>query len=507
MNKDQFKFEEEKQLPSQVIKASPVRQSLEVQSPEVSPKDKRKDPARKLRVNALFYSYIFVILLLISSFFYSLFRSSPDKFRLASVFSSVSKLMNDAPIADLQITTTSCPSDYQTVSLGKWPGTIHGCHYTEMNKVERGSCVERNSDGVGIAAIPSRSIDTWRNAKFCTKRYEDYDISVDSPCEENYKKCAGYLCVPQGMSCPITSIVIYMEKPVNATGEFINNEDLSRYIKISRRDGDEPIVTFAMTVEGLPCLDRDAIPFREEFYPLLNIPPVGCGYGENTEAKIIDSRPLEDVIHEIPNNDNILALPLYNETLENTTAFFTGIPRLKVKREPACANMKSFLQMGAVSEDIKSVNSIMNFFFILGIFGAFGILFYALELRGRKRVGQASFDLRISASDAKVLGISCGGFTIFSVVCLLLNIDKFLNVFAFVNRVLKFTDQDCFLNKQVTTALVDFADDLPFEMTLYFWVLLAIIVISAVPLVFMIMLRMEERNEEQKILLDSLDKA
>lgn len=79
--------------------------------------------------------YSIIIISLISSFVYLIRTNRTDRSRVASVFDSVSTLMNKNPIAELFIIIGKCPNDYETIELGGWPGTIHGCYYPELDEV------------------------------------------------------------------------------------------------------------------------------------------------------------------------------------------------------------------------------------------------------------------------------------------------------------------------------------------------------------------------------------
>jgi len=504
---NQFKYEEEKVDRTGSMHVRP-QGSMNIESTPKTPRSPKRsffNPARQTKVRLFYSTYIVGIVILILGFLYSLFHTSPDKLKVASVFASVSKTMNDAPISDIFVTVNECPHDFEMITLGHWPGTVHGCYYPSEHKIVKGQCAEHTTDGVGVNAMPARPLYKWRGKKFCIKRFEDYEINVTSPCREGYKKCAGYLCIPEDQRCPITSIKIYAEEPTTTEEEYAGESEGTKSVSIQRRDGDEPIIDFHLSVDGYPCLDLSSIPYRPNSYPLLNIPPVGCGYGENNEAKLIDSRPLVKVLKDSPVYNLTESLPMYYDSIQNNTAYFTGIPRFKVKREPECMKTKRFMEMASVSEDMISVGKIVNLFFIFGLFGTFSLSFFALEARSQLRSGVEAMDISAKGREGKILFAGCVLLSLFCLGCFIASYDKVQSVFRFSDKISRFTAQDCFMNKNITIALNDFAEALPSEVTIYSWIMIIMIILSLIPIWVILSEKYHESQGDTIILLRSMD--
>jgi len=250
------------------------------------------DPALAFKSSCFYLVYSIIIIALISSFIYLIRTNRTDKSRVASVFASVSTLMNKNPIAELFIIIGKCPNDYETIELGGWPGTIHGCYYPDLGEVVPAVCSNPHYDGIGVKSVPSETMYTWRTFKFCARRYDEVRKTFDETCPENFKLCGNYLCIPRKELCPVTSIQIFNENPATNSSselEIIHTQSKTKYAIIDRNPKKEPLVTFHISVEGRPCLDLDAGTLRETRYPLLDTIN-GCAYGENEETIVVDSR-------------------------------------------------------------------------------------------------------------------------------------------------------------------------------------------------------------------------
>ena len=195
-------------------------------------------------------------------------------------------------------TNNACPSGYDRVFKGDWPGTEVGCNCLHVtycrlrgvneNTLSKGSC-SRNETRCGCRNVGEISAsDFWiwpTNNEYCVKRdqslsYENTykNMFSDGSCKTGFTQCGNPsstrehgICVPDGTNCPITSVKIATASPDTSKYLEILGENLNLYYSNHFTFGNPMADLFLR--EDHVCLserERSLSPGREDYTLMRN---------------------------------------------------------------------------------------------------------------------------------------------------------------------------------------------------------------------------------------------
>lgn len=484
---------------------SPIQEihgSLELEAPiwydKVSPWKKCLNYFHLTRPKIFMASYLISLLIVVFGLVHLIFYSNTDKNKVSSVFSSVNNIMTNPPISELFLQPQMCKNAEQ-LNLGKFPGTVDGCYYSDTKQVEQGTCVDQKNEGDFVPSTSSFTVSRWKGFLFCAQRYspEDYYFDYTGKCDSEHRRCGKYLCVKG--KCPISSLTLVDKKPTKKEeGVTVVMINRNQYFVIERNDTQEPIITFHISVDGNPCLDLDSTPIGVDRYPLINAPK-GCGYGEDSEVRRIDNSTLFEVLKPTEEgNQQIENLPLFSDYLNDHTAFLVGIPRLKLASNSACWKENIFAELDAMGKNVIILESRGNLFFIAAIFITFGITFLTFESRNAVTKDLETLDMGMKSREGRALGCGSFFFFIFSLLFIIYITPDYSQIISFKDNINSFLSNDCFENKKVTDAINDFAGLLPQVVTPIYVLVILETVITLIPCIIIIMERFKEKDTESK---------
>mmetsp|Transcript_3249 Transcript_3249/g.2800 ORF Transcript_3249/g.2800 Transcript_3249/m.2800 type:complete len:107 (-) Transcript_3249:926-1246(-) len=100
----------------------------------------------------------------------------------------------------------------------------------------------------------------WKDINICVRYNSQVLLNRDSNCPYRFKKCNGYVCVPDGEKCPVTGLTLQSNRPGD-TDEYrsFNN----KYLLLHRQDSssvpweekEQPLVAFTMNARPKGCLE------------------------------------------------------------------------------------------------------------------------------------------------------------------------------------------------------------------------------------------------------------
>ena len=124
------------------------------------------------------------------------------------------------------------------------------------------------------------------------------------------------------------------------------------------------------------------LPKADDYYPLLEYQPNGCGsYGADEHVIVIDEKTAYDLYSENAVDTN---LPLYEEALKEEKVFLVGKTKLLFHYKDECKdfieNPDDLLQVG---DDLSSFDATVSFWLLTGFFihssgflGGLGVYYY-----------------------------------------------------------------------------------------------------------------------------------
>ena len=460
--------------------------------------------ANLIKVWIFFGTYISIVIIILIFFFYFLFGHTLDQQRMYAVLNSVSGIMKEPPIAELLVTNQTCPTDYEHMTLGEWPGTDHGCYYADEESVVPGNCVQEKK-GIGVQPVVNQSILLWEHFSFCVRRYRSMAIEYTDNCPYGFKRCGVYLCIPEQEKCPVTAVYWIKERPSNVQNKEIVMVDTenNQYIMVERSGYKEPLVRFSTSYNGVPCLDVTSAPFPEGMYPLLNVKH-SCQYGQNFEAKIIDTKPEKDFLVELPHYDQIKKLALIDEYAEKNTLYLVSVSRFKLRPIEACANPEQFFIMGRVTEKVNEITKTRNLFIISMLFGVIIIVFLTFDQRKIVRGGFMSIDLSMSKTNGVLVFLLCILLSLLTLCSLWIVSPKIALIKDYRESLKTYIGYNCFMNTFINTALNNFANGPPYEAELFFRLIIIIWCLSLIP-ILIITFEKFCKKPENTILIDNRD--
>jgi len=364
------------------------------------------------------------------------------------VMQYVSESNEMAPIQDLSIVNNNtCPTGYQILTIGKWPGSRLGC-YVQKGIISE-SCIEPD-----IPAQPEKSITKWGNLTFCVKRNIDYEFNLDITCNRDYIQCSRELCVSNQEKCPITSILPQSQQDfVNAgkpTENWIDLEHGGKMLKVQRNFAEQPIYNLETSILGEPCYAKGWAPYKENPYQLLEM-EFKCGkYGEDIKADLLDSMDEID-LYTWNDFDTILQeLKGYNESIAGDQVY------LVTRHRPA-------LSQSAICYDNHPANTELNNLKVLDVWGEWIFTLSILELLAVVPLGMFLHRDIQRKGNLKRLGVAIkvALFNPVSTVAMVF----YLRIYLILDGVKKSSGafltlaaSDCFIEEKLNEAAIDFAD-------------------------------------------------
>lgn len=243
---------------------------------------------------------------------------------LAEKLAFITDTIYSKPLVNLTIVNENsrCPSDFEPLLLGTYPGTSKGCYCDSSMESFPRYCKNDETISKSCMNIPSTShanITTWKGFKFCGKYASEFAIS-NGKCPEGMVKCSPGYCYPEKEPCPVTFIKVASKLEYQQSPEQFPAVSLSKYeldaeniLVIGNEINSTGILQILISAGNLPCLDDKEIPARVngKYFPLSSRRETGCGiYGEDETSIVVDRAPelkiysengLIESVHGVPN--------------------------------------------------------------------------------------------------------------------------------------------------------------------------------------------------------------
>ena len=281
---------------------------------------------------AIFYLVLIVFGILIAGLSIQIASDLiPPENTSIGVMEFVTQSIVNPPIQELLFTQAAvCPTGYQNITLGTWPGNKMGCYFGRGSVGE--SCIEPN-----IPSKDPRDILKWGASIVCVQRNTRFELGPSITCKKDFRKCSKDLCVSIKEKCPITGIQMFNRDELgkNET-DCVTMEDGARVLKLYRILNEQPVFNIETSVIGRPCYSRGSVPFKEGPYPLLRV-KFGCGeYEQDNSTYILDFMKEVD-LYKLNDLDDVLTDLLgYQDTIRAEMVYLVARKKPELRQLPAC---------------------------------------------------------------------------------------------------------------------------------------------------------------------------
>jgi len=226
--------------------------------------------------------------------------------------------LNAPPISELLTIVGKCPTNYEQITLGHWPGTIS------------------EQDGeISLYPIP---LYNWKNQTFCARHNKDYEFTLHN-CKEGYRKCQEFLCVSTDELCPITGIHYEKEINKNENITLTNNEIIigNRLYTLERNSADEPLIFIEISFYGIPCFAIDRIPEKPSPPNKYLRANLGCGkFGFDPSTRLVDSISELKLYEDNSLKSKLETIPGYMESIEGEIVYLAFRLRIELRDLDLC---------------------------------------------------------------------------------------------------------------------------------------------------------------------------
>jgi len=255
-------------------------------------------------------------------------------------FQWMSASLKADPIMEIQIMDekSTCPSGFQPLKLGHWPGTVAGC-LCNNGDLYGSSCSKVNSESckTDIPSTYPAEMYEWDDSIWCVKRaVHGTDYLRKAECPSEYKECYPGGCFKE--ECPITKLEIASTGP--AANKF-NNKD--QYLALTRTQGELPVIDIQMTFGDIPCFTRDLFnqTLKNFSYPLSADKENQCDkYGLDSHFSTrLASQTAYDSFSQNSFSYSVMHLPYFEENAKTTRAVLSSTVRMKTVKHDYCLDI------------------------------------------------------------------------------------------------------------------------------------------------------------------------
>jgi len=275
-------------------------------------------------------------------FFKNLGPSGDMRFEMTNLLQYMAADLKADPIMEVQIMNegSTCPSGFQILNLGTWPGTVAGC-LCEDGQLWTIPCEDVNSPKCKKDLPRSSPIEMyeWDDSIWCVKKAilgKDYLRKAE--CPSGYKECYAGGCFAK--DCPITKLEI--TSTGEATNKFNNNKE-NRYLTLTRKQGELPLINLQMTFGDIPCFIQDlfAQTIKNSTYGLSTIKDKNCDkYGLD---KMFSTRLASQSAHDLYTQNSfpypVTHLPYFENYANTTTSILSSKVRMKTAKHDYCQDI------------------------------------------------------------------------------------------------------------------------------------------------------------------------
>jgi len=293
----------------------------------------------------LFMSFSLIILRLAhENKINSLLKLSPGPFQY------ISANLKADPIMEIQLIDqeSSCPSGFEPLPLDIWPGTVAGCLCTSealypmtCKDTEYWTC---NVDIPGNSPI---NVYKWGGSIWCGKKAVlGTDYLKKTECPSGYQEYyPGGCFVASLKDCPITHIGISLTGITNKLSK-PGPDGKDRYLTMTRKQGEMPLIDFKITPNDIPCFDQNALTTTKEgfVYPLVKaLDRYSCGkYGLDSHFSTrLDSQNSYELYFENSFPKSVMDLPHFQTNAEKTQSILSSRIKMKTTRNDHCLDMNT----------------------------------------------------------------------------------------------------------------------------------------------------------------------
>ena len=278
----------------------------------------------------------------------------------------------------------TCPQGHVKIFQGDWPGTEKGCDCLQVKtcyrrgvsegKLTKGSC-NRNSTLCGcknVREVEASDLWLWPNeVEFCAKRDQSLSFQnthenmfADGTCKTGFSQCGDSgsskqkgICVPDGTTCPITSVKMASTSPDPSKYSEVTGTSINLYHSNHGSFGN-PMVDLLLR-ENHVCLsisERSLTPGRTDYQLMVN----------KSDGNCTKETRFQEVGHSIGELDLLNANQVSYHVLPG---FSTGnqykwkkFSRGVVEFDSRCRSLvKDLLTM---DDDLQSIQSKLNALFV-----------------------------------------------------------------------------------------------------------------------------------------------
>lgn len=237
--------------------------------------------------------------------------------------------LNSWPFSDITL-ATECPSGYEALNLGNWPGTAETCVFKDKLYPSFSQCPDISP------GIEAKSYVSWKNMSICAQRVSGFSNSTT--CPAGYTQCYTGVCI-QGTECGVTEV--YIEESERTTSGWYSNNCGTYYVNY-RKDADVlPIVTLAIS-QGKPELCVNPNEYTAQInYAAIAVPGNGCGrYGNFLGVSKVDNDTSLEIFYAQKWTPSPVDLPLFTDQIGDAqTGYLLSIPRLDISNNDECTTL------------------------------------------------------------------------------------------------------------------------------------------------------------------------
>mgnify|MGYP001174295962 FL=1 len=364
-------------------------------------------------------------------------------------------------ISDIQVSssTTTCASGYTALAIGQWGGTRNGCYCTGITETVRArKCSSGSVNCKSVSSESAKDLTNYEGNVFCVKYLQNStDYVYTDTCSSGYMSCGPYLCVKDGLSCPLINVTYSSTAPTSLpeNSTYITLNDGTGYLTLLSGYSSTPLLNLQVELDGAPCLSSTMHPVNATatYYPLLETTPTGCGtYGTDTKSYLLTSESTVDMYEEnsIPVDT---VLKLYSEYLSGSTAQLYARSRVEFKQNSYCNSLDvSMLESvtDAVSGMFSSVYYCSLVLGVLGLFAAFAVGSYKHRTKKSFLLDEAGRSLRWP------MALIALGLLVVNVVLVVFAYSNVSKLQAQSTALQELSDAECFTDPMVNQGATDF---------------------------------------------------
>ena len=234
----------------------------------------------------------------------------------------LSENLKTDPIVDIQTLERGsiCPSGFEILKLGIWPGTVEGC-LCEDGSLYTGPCrqVRHQRCNKELSSSSPINLYEWNGSIWCAKRAVlGTDYLRKAECPIGYQECYPGGCFLK--ECPVTKVESSLEKG----------------LLLRKTQGELPLINIQLISSDISCPDKES-----KGYVLLDFPETECDkYGFKSQLSTgLASQTAYDSYIQNSFSHRVMNLPYFVGNATVASSVLSSMTRIKTAKHDSCMSI------------------------------------------------------------------------------------------------------------------------------------------------------------------------